>query len=73
MDFENWKIEKQRIIEEEAAALEEYAAAAEWCNNSGNYTIIEDNDYYKVIKLPEPEPEQPAPEVSDNEIIENLE
>ena len=70
MDFENWKIEKQRIIEEEAAALEEYSAAAAWCNESGQYTIIEDGDFYKVIKLPEPEPE---PEVSDNEIIENLE
>lgn len=65
--YENWTIEKNLIwsTDEETrrAALEDYAAAAQWCNEQGNYTIIEVGDFYKVVKI----------EVDDSEILENLE
>lgn len=69
MSFENWQIEKERIIIGDESALEEYSAAAAWCNESGQYTIIEDGEFYRVVKLPEPEPESPT----DEEIAANME
>lgn len=61
-DYSNWQVEKSVIdyigfdAEKQAAAEQaqaEYTAAAEWCNESGQYTIIEDEDgeLYKVVKL----------------------
>lgn len=64
-DYSNWKIEKSVINytgdDEEKqqaaqAAQEEYTAVAEWCNESGQYTIEDDGTYYKVVALPEPTP-----------------
>ena len=71
MSYENWQIEKERIILGDESALEEYNAAAAWCNESGQYTIIDDGEFYRVVKLPEPEPEQESP--TDEEIAANME
>lgn len=39
--------------------LEEYASTAEWCNNSGNrYTIEDKGDYFEVVEIPPPTPEE---------------
>ena len=54
MSFENWKILKTEADEK----ADEYAAVAEWCNNSGDYHIEEQGDYYAVAKNPEPTPEE---------------
>ena len=48
--YENWKILKSDLAEKQ----EEYTAVAEWCNESGQYTIEDDGTYYKVVALPEP-------------------
>ena len=50
--YENWKILKSDLAEKQ----EEYTAVAEWCNESGQYTIEDDGTYYKVVALPEPTP-----------------
>lgn len=64
-DYKNWKIEKSVINytgqDEEKqkaaqAAQDEYTAVAEWCNESGQYTIEDDGTYYKVVAIPEPTP-----------------
>ena len=64
-DYTNWKIEKSVINytgDDETkkaaaqAAQEEYTAVAEWCNETGRYSIEEDETYYKVVALPEPTP-----------------
>lgn len=60
--FENWQILKTEIEEKS----DEYAEVAEWCNQSGAYTIIEDGEYYRVIPVEVPEPE---PEVAEDEQI----
>jgi hypothetical protein len=64
-DYSNWKVlksvinytgddeEKQKAAQ---AAQEEYTAVAEWCNESGKYSIEEDETYYKVVAIPEPTP-----------------
>ena len=61
IDFELWTMEKSRIwciaeTEEEIAAreaaLEEYQAVSNWCDTTGGeYTIIEEDNFYKVIKV----------------------
>lgn len=51
-DYSNWKI-KQSDLEQKQ---EEYTEVAQWCNESGQYYIIEDEDYYKVAPIPEPTP-----------------
>lgn len=62
--FENWQILKTEIEEK----ADEYSQVAEWCNNSGAYTIIEDGDVYKVVPVVVPEEQQGVeqlPEQSD--------
>lgn len=76
MSYENWKIEKSRIwnnpdADDQRAALDEYAAVAYWCNESGQYTIVEDGEFYRVVKLPDSEPEQES--LTDEEITANME
>ena len=64
IDYKDWTMEKSRLwsgTEDTEAALAEYAAVAAWCNEQGNYTIIEDGEYYKVV------------EITETEIFENLE
>lgn len=68
-DYSNWKVlksvinytgqdeEKQKAAQ---AAQDEYTAVAEWCNETGRYSIEEDETYYKVVALPEPEPHVPT-------------
>lgn len=51
-DYTNWKVLKKDLPEKQ----EEYTAVAEWCNESGQYTIEDDGTYYKVVALPEPTP-----------------
>lgn len=34
--------------------LSKYAAAAQWCNESGNATIEDKGDYYEVVEIPGP-------------------
>lgn len=63
MSYENWQIEKQRMMAGDESALDEYAAVADWCNESGQYTIIEDGEYYRVVKV----------EPDENEIAANME
>ena len=57
--YENWKIKKSDLEEKQ----EEYSAVAEWCNETGQYTIQEIDEEYCVVKLPEPTIEE------QNEII----
>jgi hypothetical protein len=68
-DYSNWKVlksvinytgddeEKQKAAQ---AAQEEYTAVAEWCNETGRYSIEEDETYYMTEELPEPEPHVPT-------------
>jgi hypothetical protein len=49
IDYLNWKILKSELEEKQ----EEYSEVAEWCNEN-RYTIEDDGNYYKVVKLPEP-------------------
>ena len=51
-DYTNWKILKSDLDEKQ----EEYTTVAEWCNESGQYTIEDDGTYYKVVAIPEPTP-----------------
>lgn len=51
-DYSNWKIKKSDLDKKQ----EEYSQVAEWCNESGEYYIIEDEDYYKVAPIPAPLP-----------------
>ena len=51
-DYTDWKIKKEDLDEH----LEEYSEVAEWCNESGEYSIVDDGTYYKVEKNPEPLP-----------------
>lgn len=45
--FENWKILKSEYEQHEV----EYAVVAYWCTITQQYTIIEDGEYYKVVKI----------------------
>lgn len=38
--------------------LEEYAAAAEWCNSTQQGTIEDKGDYYEVVEIPAPTQEE---------------
>lgn len=61
--FENWKVLKSEV------RPEEYEKVAEWCNTTGNYTIIDDGEYYRVIPVEQPE-EQPEA-VENEQIVED--
>ena len=70
-DYSNWKVLKSVINytgddeEKKAAAQaaqEQYAEVAEWCNENGQYTIEEDNKYYKTVEIVIPEPTPPTHE-----------
>lgn len=63
MTYENWKIEKEKIfyngndeekIKEAEEARAEYSAVADWCNDCGTYTIIEEGKYFAVALIPAP-------------------
>lgn len=47
--FENWKMKKSEFNPEE------YEKVAEWCNEAGQYTIVEDGDFFKVVPVEQPE------------------
>ena len=49
-DYSNWKILKSDLDEK----AQEYAVVADWCNKGQKYTIVSDEEYYKVQKVPEP-------------------
>lgn len=64
-DYSNWKVLKSVINysgdDEEKqtqaqAAQEQYAEVAEWCNENGQYTIEEDELYYKTVGMIIPVP-----------------
>lgn len=61
--FENWKVKKSEV------KPEEYEQVAEWCNTTGNYTIVENGDYYEVAPVEQPEPEPEA--VENEQVIED--
>lgn len=50
--YENWKILKTELEDKQ----EEYTAVAEWCNESGEYHIEDDGEFYFVTKNPEFKP-----------------
>lgn len=52
--YENWKILKSEADEK----ADEYAAVAEWCNETGEYHIEQQGEYYAVVKNPEPTEEE---------------
>ena len=52
--YENWKILKSELSEKAV----EYTKAADWCNESGEYHIEEQCEYYAVVKNPEPTAEE---------------
>lgn len=58
--FENWKMKKSEF------KPEEYEQVAEWCNTTGNYTIVENGDYYEVVPVVVPEV---LPEAVENEQV----
>ena len=60
--YENWKIAKSELEEK----ADEYAEVADWCNSTGQYTIVENGDYFEVVPVVLPEPE---PEVAEDEQI----
>jgi len=52
--FKNWQMEIIRLwsgTDDMEAAQKEYSEVAAWCNKSGEYTIIEDGEYYRVVKI----------------------
>lgn len=57
--YKNWKILKSELEEKQ----EEYTAVAEWCNETQKYSIEEDGEYYKVVKIPEPTIEEKQEQV----------
>lgn len=70
-DYSNWKVLKTVINytgdDEEKkvaaqAAQEQYTEVVEWCNENGQYTIEEDNKYYKTVEIVIPEPTPPTHE-----------
>ena len=59
-DYSEWSVEKSVVNyvgddDEKNAAAEtaraEYSAAAEWCNDNGEYTIEDMGEKYAVVKL----------------------
>ena len=61
--FKNWEMKKSEFNPEE------YEQVAEWCNSTGNYTIIDDDEYYRVIPVEQPEPEPEG--VEDEQLVED--
>lgn len=64
-DYSNWKVKKsifnyvgddKEKQEQANIARQEYADAAEWCNESGQYHIEETRYYYEAMKNPVPTP-----------------
>lgn len=64
-DYSEWKVKKSVINysgddeekqEQANIARDEYAAVAEWCNESGEYHIEETRYYYEVTTNPIPVP-----------------
>ena len=49
-DYSDWKILKSDLPEKQ----EEYTAVADWCNESGQYHIEEQGEYYAVVPNAEP-------------------
>jgi hypothetical protein len=49
-DYVDWIILKTDLPEKQ----DEYTTVAEWCNESGQYTIEDDGIYYKVVAIPVP-------------------
>lgn len=69
-DYSDWKVLKSVINydgndeekqEEAKAAQEEYTEVAYWCNDGGEYMIVEDELYYKTVLIPP----TPAPTYDD--------
>lgn len=60
--YENWKVKKSEFNPEE------YEAVANWCNETGQYTIIDDGEYYRVIPVEQPEILEHEEVVEDNNI-----
>ena len=48
--YENWKILKSKLNQKQ----EEYSKVAQWCNESGQYHIEGQGEYYAVVENPEP-------------------
>ena len=53
-DYSNWKIKKSDLPEKQ----QEYTEVAAWCNQSGEYHIEKQDNYYAVVKNAEPTEEQ---------------
>jgi hypothetical protein len=51
-DYSKWKIKKSQIEEKQ----DEYTSVAEWCNESGQYMIVETELYFEVQPIPAPLP-----------------
>ena len=52
--YKNWKILKSELNQKQ----EEYSKVAQWCNETQEYTIEDDGECYKVVKIPEPTEEE---------------
>lgn len=46
------------IIEKPIKDLKKYAELAEWCNETQSACIEDKGDYYEVVAIPEPTPEE---------------
>lgn len=68
MDYTNWKKEKDKVSDNE------YFNVADWCNESGQYTIEERGKYFQVVKIPEPTAEEQQKTIKDicSEYINNI-
>ena len=60
--FENWKVLKSEV------RPEEYEQVADWCNQSGAYTIVENGDYYEVVTVVLPEVAEDEQIVEDSNL-----
>ncbi len=60
--FENWEMKKIDF------KPEEYEAVANWCNEAGQYTIVEAGDFFKVVPVEQPEMLEHEEVVEDNSI-----
>lgn len=60
--FENWVMKKSKF------KPEEYEQVANWCNTTGNYTIIDDGEYYRVIPVEQPEAVENEQVVEDSNL-----
>ena len=60
--YENWKILKADYEQH----ADEYAEVANWCNETGSYTIVDDGEYYRVVPVEVPEIETNEEVVEDS-------